>query len=59
MQSKIGKIVMGLIALAMALAFFAPPAIKLKDAAMIIVILIGVGAMVYNFIEVLREKEDD
>lgn len=59
MQSKIGKIVMGLIALAMALAFFAPPAIKLKDAAMIIVILIGVGAMVYNFIEVVREKDED
>lgn len=59
MQGKIAKIVMGLIALAMALAFFAPPAIKLKDPAMIIIILIGVAAMIYNFIEVVREKDDD
>jgi len=59
MQSKTGKIVMGLIALAMALAFFAPPVIKLKDPAMTIVILIGVAAMVYSFIEVVREKDDD
>jgi 4-hydroxybenzoate polyprenyltransferase len=58
MQSKTGKIVMGLIALIMALAFFAPPVIKLKDPAMIIVILIGVAAMVYNFIEIVREKDD-
>lgn len=59
MQSRIAKIVMGLIALTMALSFFAPPAIKLKDPAMIIVLLIGVVAMVYNFIEVVREKDDD
>jgi hypothetical protein len=50
---------MGVIALALALAFFAAPAIKLRDPAMIIVLLIGVAAMVYNFIEVVREKEDD
>ena len=43
----------------MALAFFAPPAIKLKDPAMIIVILIGVAAMIYSFIEFVREKDDD
>jgi len=59
MQGKIAKIVMGLIALTLALAFFAPPAIKLKDPAMIIVILIGVAAMIVNFIEVVREKDDD
>lgn len=59
MQGKFAKIVMGLIALIMALAFFAPPAIKLKDPAMIIVILIGVAAMIVNFIEVVREKDDD
>ncbi len=59
MQGKFAKIVMGLIALAMALAFFAPPAIKLKDPAMIIVILIGVAAMIVNFIEFVREKDDD
>jgi 4-hydroxybenzoate polyprenyltransferase len=58
MQGKIAKIVMGVVALMMALAFFAPPVIKLKDPAMIIIILIGVAAMIYNFIEVVREKDD-
>ncbi len=58
MLGMISKIVMGLIALAMALAFFAPPAIKLKDPAMIIIILIGVAAMVYSIIEFVREKDD-
>ena len=58
MQGKIAKIVMGVIALALALAFFAPPAIKLKDPAMIIIILIGVAAMVRSFIEFVREKDD-
>ncbi|MEO7742542.1 MAG: hypothetical protein ABIR98_06385 [Usitatibacter sp.] len=59
MQGKIAKIVMGLVALALALAFFAPPVIKLKDPAMTIVILIGVAAMIYSFIEFVREKDDD
>ncbi len=58
MQSTAGKIVMGLIAVGMAVAFFAPPIIKLKDPALIIIILIGVAAMVYSFIEVVREKDD-
>jgi formate hydrogenlyase subunit 3/multisubunit Na+/H+ antiporter MnhD subunit len=55
----IAKIVMGLIALSMALAFFAVPILKLKNPAMTIVILIGVAMMVYNFIEVVREKDED
>ncbi len=59
MQGKFAKIVMGLIALALAIGFFAPPAVKLKDPAMIVVILIGVAMMVYNFIEVVRSKDDD
>jgi formate hydrogenlyase subunit 3/multisubunit Na+/H+ antiporter MnhD subunit len=54
----IAKIVMGLVAMCMALAFFAVPVLKLKDPAMIIVILIGVAMMVWNFIEVVREKDD-
>jgi hypothetical protein len=57
MQSKIGRIVMGVIAVGMAVAFFAPPVIKLKDPAMIIIILIGVAAMIWNLIEVVREKD--
>ena len=59
MQGKTGKIVMGVIALTMAIAFFAPTVIKLKDPALLVFILIGVAAMVYSFIEVVREKEDD
>jgi 4-hydroxybenzoate polyprenyltransferase len=54
----IAKIIMGLVALGMALAFFAVPILKLKEPALIIVILIGVAMMVYNFIEVVREKDD-
>jgi formate hydrogenlyase subunit 3/multisubunit Na+/H+ antiporter MnhD subunit len=59
MQGKFAKIVMAVIAMAVALAFFAPPVVKLKDPAMIIVILIGVAAMVYSFIEFVREKDDE
>jgi len=59
MQGKFARIVMGLIAMAFALAFYAVPAVKLKDPAMIIIILIGVAAMVYSFIEFVREKDDD
>lgn len=59
MQGKFAKTMMAIIAFTMAIAFFAPPVIKLKDPAMIIVILIGVVAMVYSFIEFVREKDDD
>jgi hypothetical protein len=55
----IAKVVMGLVALAMALAFFAVPILKLKEPALIIVVLIGVAMMVYNFIEVVREKDNN
>ena len=57
-MNKLVKIVSGLIAMALALAFFAPPVLKLKEPALVVVILIGVAAMVWNFIEVVREKED-
>ena len=58
MQGKFVKIVMALIATVMALAFFAAPIVKLKDPAMIVVILIGVVAMIYSFIDFVREKDD-
>lgn len=57
-MNKILRFLMGVIAIGLAIAFFAVPVIKLKDPALIIVILIGVAAMIYNFIEVMREKED-
>ncbi len=59
MFRRIAKILMGIFAVTLAVLFFLPPALKLKDPALIIVLLIGVAAMVYNLIEVAREKEDD
>ena len=58
MQGKITKTVMSLIALTLALAFFAPPVLKLKEPAMIVVILIGVVAMIYSFIEFVNDKDE-
>ncbi|MDH4060390.1 MAG: hypothetical protein OEU94_06220 [Aquincola sp.] len=58
MQGRFSKIVMALIAVALALAFFAAPIVKLKEPAMIVIILVGVVAMVYSFIEFVREKDD-
>jgi heme/copper-type cytochrome/quinol oxidase subunit 4 len=58
MQGKFSKFVMALIATVLALAFYAAPVLKLKDPAMIVIILIGVVAMVYSFIEFVREKDD-
>jgi len=58
MQGKFAKIVMSVLAVSMALAFFAPPVIKLKDPAMIVVILIGVAAMIYSAIEFVRDKDE-
>ncbi len=59
MQGRTTKIVLGLIALAMVLAFYAPPVIKLKDPAMIVVILIGVVATIFSFVDFVREKDDE
>ena len=59
MQGRTTKIVLSLIALAMVLAFYAPPIIKLKDPAMIVVILIGVVATIFSFVDFVREKDDE
>jgi hypothetical protein len=58
MKNTVLRVVFGLIALVLAIAFFSIPVIKLKDPALIIVILIGVVAMVYNFYEVITGKDD-
>ena len=58
MAGKFWKIVMGFIAVTMAVLFFLPPALKLKDPALIIVLLIGVAAMVYSYIEHVREDDE-
>lgn len=57
MKGKAVTIVMHVIAIGMAVAFFAVPIVKLKDPALVIVVLIGVAAMIYNFIEELRTTE--
>ena len=57
MKGKATTVLMHVIAIGMAIAFFAVPIVKLKDPALIVVVLIGVGAMVYNFIEELRDTD--
>ena len=52
------KLVMGVIAVGMAVLFLMVPIWKLREPALIVVIAIGVAAMIYNLIEVLREKDD-
>ncbi len=51
------KIVCGAIGLLIALVFFAIPILKIRETALIVVVLIGVAMMVYEFIETLREKD--
>lgn len=58
MRGRILKTLMAIIALTMAIAFLAPPVIKLRDPAMTIVILIGVVAMIVSLIEFVRAKDD-
>jgi hypothetical protein len=51
------KVIFGLIGMALLIAFVAPVLVKLKSAALAIVILIGVGMMAYDFWEFLRERD--
>ena len=52
------KTVAGLIGLLLLLVFLLPPVIKLKNIALALVVLIGVGMAVYEFIENLRSPDD-
>lgn len=52
------KMVTGLIGLVAILAFLAPPVIKLQKLALAVVVLIGAGMAVYEFIENIRSKDD-
>ncbi len=51
------KVIFGLISIALMLAFVAPVVLKVKSIALVVVILIGVAMMVYDYIEYLREKD--
>lgn len=52
------KVIAGLIAMLLALAFYSIPIIKLKDVPLIIVVLIGVAMMFYEFWEEIRKGRD-
>lgn len=52
------KTVAGLIGVVAVLAFLAPPVIKLHKLAMIVVVLIGAGMAIYEFVETLRNKDE-
>jgi hypothetical protein len=56
-RGKLIKTLMALIASVMALAFYAVPIVKLKETALVVVVLIGVAAMVYSFIDFIREQD--
>ena len=51
------KAIYGVIGMVLMLAFLAPVVLKLKSVALIAVIMIGLGMMVYEFIEFLRERD--
>lgn len=51
------KIAAGLIAVTLVLAFVIPPAIKLKDAALTAVILLGIVMMLVDLWQSLHERE--
>jgi hypothetical protein len=57
MRGKLMKVVMALIASVMALAFYAVPIVKLKEGALVVVVLIGVAAMIYSFVDFVREED--
>jgi hypothetical protein len=60
----ISEIIFGLIAMALAIIFYAVPVVKLiptlglKAVPLAIVILIGVAMMIYEFIETVRKSGD-
>jgi len=51
------KVIFGLVSMALMVIFVAPVIIKIKSAALIAVILIGLAMMAYDFIEFLRERD--
>lgn len=52
------KVIAGLIGLMALLAFLAPPVIKLQKLALAVVVLIGAGMAVYEFVENIRSKDE-
>ena len=52
------KIVYGIVAAALLIAFLSPPAIKLQEVPLIAVMAIGVGMMLVDFVQSLKSKDD-
>ena len=51
------KVIAGIIAVVLVIAFVLPPAIKLKEPALIAVIALGIGLMLIDLWQSLRERE--
>lgn len=51
------KVIYGLISMTLMTVFVGAIVMKLKDPALIVVVLAGLAMMVYDFIEFLREKD--
>ena len=52
------KIVAGIVAIVLLLAFLAPPVVKLRDVALSAVIMIGVAMMLVDLWQSLQSKDD-
>jgi hypothetical protein len=51
------KVIYGLIGMALFTVFVGAVVVKLKEPALIVVVLAGIAMMVYDYIEFLREKD--
>lgn len=51
------KVIFGLISMALMTLFTGAIVVKIRDPALIVVVLIGLAMMVYDFIEFLREED--
>lgn len=52
------KILAGVVAMVLMIAYLAPPIYKLKDVALAIVIVIGVVMMLVDLVQSLQSKDD-
>jgi hypothetical protein len=57
-MARLSTVLMGLIGIGLLVAFLAVPVVKLKDVPMLVVVLIGVAAAIYSFVDVMRGKDE-
>ena len=53
------RILAGVVAMVLAIAYLAPPLYKLQDVALAIVIVIGLVMMLIDLVQSLQSKEED